>query len=88
MPMYTFACADCGGEVEVITPFADRDRSRLHSEEVEGSGCGGALIRGGVEKITIVSSGFEPGAVMSDGSIRRGHFGKEARKKSSGSYRP
>jgi hypothetical protein len=85
--MYTFSCTDCGDELEIITSFEDRDRSRLHSEEIEGSECGGALVRHGVEKINLGEASYQPGAVLSDGSVVKGHFGKTARKKG-GWYRP
>lgn len=87
MPMYTFDCCDCGAELEVVLPMSERDNARMHTDE-EDTGCGGALVRRQLEKVNIVSPGYEPGALMSDGSIQKGHFGKEARKKSSGSYRP
>lgn len=88
MPLYTYTCADCGDEMELLVLFDERNRARLHSEEVEKSSCGGALARAGVERINVVSPGYEPGAVMLDGSVVKGHFGKEARKKGKGSYRP
>jgi len=88
MPIYTFSCVDCGAELEVITPYDERDRARLHSEEDEESACVGALVRSQIEKINMVSESYKPGIVTKDGAVVEGHFGKAARSKKLGGYRP
>lgn len=81
MPMYTFVCADCGVEVELVVRIEDRDQSRLHE------GCGGALVRRAVEGFRIGPPSYVPGAITSQGELIPGHFGKSARRKG-GRYRP
>ena len=87
MPIYSFDCADCGEELEIICRWDERDLARIHSEVEEESGCGGALVRCGVELPTVGEPSYEPGALMSDGSTVKGHFGKDARRKG-GWHRP
>lgn len=80
MPMYTYDCAGCGAEVELIVSIAARDDQWSHP-------CGGNLIRRKVDTFRIGSPSYVPGAITSKGEFIPGHFGKDARKKG-GRYRP
>lgn len=88
MLLYDFRCVVCGEELELLVPYAERDQFRIHCVEHGLSICGGALIRCNVQRINVGVSSYEPGALLSDGSTRRGHFGKTARKKGKGRYFP
>lgn len=81
MPLYTYVCAKCGAQVELIVSIASRDNQWLHN------GCGGSLGRAGVELFRVGPGSYVPGAVTSKGELIPGHFGKEARRKG-GRYRP
>jgi putative FmdB family regulatory protein len=81
MPLYTYVCAECGAQVELMVRIASRD------DRWEHSGCGGVLKREGVERFTVGPPSYVPGAVTSKGELIPGHFGKDARRKG-GRYRP
>lgn len=80
MPIYVYSCTDCGDEVEVICSLGRRDESRLHSEEVEDSGCGGALVRQEVSGFALGEPGYQCGALLPTGEVVPGNFGKDAPK--------
>ena len=81
MPMYTFDCADCSEELEVVTPYDDRDQARMHHETDEDSDCGGALTRRGVEPFKLGAEPYQMKAILNDGTHVKGHFGKTAKPK-------
>lgn len=81
MPIYVYSCTDCRDEVEVICSLERRDESRLHSEEVEDSECGGALVRQEITKFASGEPSYECGALLPSGEVVPGNFGKDAPKK-------
>lgn len=81
MPFYTYVCAECQAEVELLICIADRDKPLTHMD------CGGVLARRKVEAFRIGAPSYVPGAVTSTGQLIPGHFGKTARRKG-GRYKP
>ena len=94
MPMDDFKCNRCGGSVELVLPYDDRDKRRLHPP-VLGVKCGGYLKRV-LSGINIGAPGYKMKAVMGNGEVVDGSWGgkyapadrkkKAARKKKAGLY--
>ncbi len=81
MPIYTYRCEFCGEEVDLLARnLAEADIPRRHCEEDEHEICEGRLERQRVTRPTIGRPSFESGAVLGDGSVVKGHWGREAPK--------
>jgi putative FmdB family regulatory protein len=75
MPIYTYVCAKCSAEVEVMANLKDRDAAIVHE------GCGGDLKRlVQIERTVMGRPGYQMQAVLANGSHVKGHFGKEAKR--------
>jgi len=75
MPIWEYDCDKCGELVEAVWSYERRDDPQVHE------GCGGNLVRRGVQQFAMGKPSFQPGAVLSDGTKVPGHFGKSAPKK-------
>lgn len=73
MPMYTYVCRNCGENYEHVVPYDKRDAVRFKCEA-----CGKRLKRAGVEAFKLGSPRYQCGAIMNNGAVIPGHFGKEA----------
>lgn len=87
MPIYVYDCQGCGEEITMYSSIDLRDAEYCHRDHEPSVECIGALLRRKVQPVTLGKPSFQSGAVMSDGSIVKGHFGKTARK-DKGWHRP
>lgn len=88
MPIYEYICDGCGEKLIMFSSIEKRDDTCAHDEQEPGAECSGRLVRQKVSQVTVGKPGYQMGAVMSDGSIVKGHFGKDARRGEKGWHRP
>jgi len=93
MPMYDFHCDVCGALVEVVVPYADRNKAVPHNQESEVE-CLGMLRREPLTPVAGMGHGMgdtkldgrhQTKAIVYNGEQKvgyvDGHFGKAAKKK-------
>lgn len=75
MPAYDYECESCGWTGEILmVPYEERHKQPCF-------GCG-ELLKLGVGFRAIAGTPYQMKAVMTDGSHVKGHFGKEAKRRS------
>jgi putative FmdB family regulatory protein len=88
MPIYEYVCDKCGEKLTVLSSIEKRDEVYSHESQEPGADCSGQLQRQKFAQVTVGKPSYQMGAVMSDGSIVRGHFGKDANRGGKGWHRP
>ncbi len=73
MPLYTYAC-ECGHEYEEIVKYEERDTVLISCEKCR------KRMKRAVDGAKLGKPPYQMAAVMGDGRVVPGHFGKEAKR--------